>query len=87
MIQETGSGHNPLSAPGRGLIAPAWHTVVVVLLFVGLAVAGAMNRGSSSLTAQSTARQQRRRRHATAKGSSFSLDWSEQRVGKRPAHA
>ncbi|MEP6507255.1 MAG: type II CAAX endopeptidase family protein [Gemmatimonadales bacterium] len=53
MIHETPSGHNPLNAQDRGLIAPAWHTVVVVLLFVGLAVTGAMNRGSSSLTAPS----------------------------------
>lgn len=31
-----------------------WHTAVVVLMFVGLAVAGAMNRGSTSLAAPST---------------------------------
>ena len=37
----------------RELIAPAWHTALVVLLFVGMAIAGAMNRGSSSLTTAS----------------------------------
>ncbi|MEO7368683.1 MAG: type II CAAX endopeptidase family protein [Gemmatimonadaceae bacterium] len=53
MIHETPSVHTPLNTQDRGLIAPASHTVFVVLLFVGLAVTGAMNRGSSSLTAPS----------------------------------
>ena len=49
----TESGKNPTTPAHRQLIAPVWHTALVVLLFAGLAVAGAMNRGTTSLTAQS----------------------------------
>lgn len=42
------SGHNP-TLPERRLIAPVWHNALVILLFVGLAVAGAINGGATSL--------------------------------------
>ena len=49
MTQDILSGNTP-AQPGRdGLIAPVWHTALVVFLFVGLAVAGAINGDATAL--------------------------------------
>src|SRR4051794_6725524 len=50
MSMESGSGETPNVMSSGRLVAPSWHTAVVVLLFVGLAIAGAMSKGNAALT-------------------------------------
>lgn len=48
MSAQSFSGETPAAPPQR-LVAPMWHTAVVILLFAALAIAGVMFRGNGGL--------------------------------------
>jgi membrane protease YdiL (CAAX protease family) len=51
MNQQEISGETLIDSGRLRLAAPAWHTALVVILFVGLAVSGVMFKGSTGLSA------------------------------------
>src|SRR5512141_2774445 len=50
MSTQSLSGETRIASSSRRLIAPRWHTTVVVLAFLGLAIAGVMFKESAGLT-------------------------------------